>query len=189
MLTLQIIIGSTREGRAGRAVALWFDTLARRHDKFAVELIDLAEIDLPLLDEPMHPRLRQYQHQHTKEWSARVERADAYVLVTPEYNYGPAPALVNALDYLLHEWAYKPVGFVSYGAVSGGTRAVQMTKQIVSGLRMVPMVEGVVIPFFSQYLNKDTGTFDPPAVQADAVKLMLAELARWAEALRPLRGK
>lgn len=100
------------------------------------------------------------------------------MFVTPEYNFGPPPSLVNALDYLVKEWAYKPVGFVSYGGVSAGLRSVQMTKQIVSALKMVPMVEAVAIPFFSRHLDAETGGFDPGEVQEKAARVMLDELVR-----------
>ena len=188
MMHLQIVIVSTREQRQGPAVARWFQTQAKKHAGFELELIDLAEVNLPLLDEPHHPRLANYVHEHTKRWSAIVSRADAFVFVTPEYNYGSPPSLVNALDYLLHEWAYKPVGFVSYGGISGGTRSVQMTKQIVTGLRMMPMVEAVNIPMFTQYIDRHTHEFKPTEVQEKASVAMLDELARWAEALAPLRA-
>ncbi len=188
-MLLQIIIASTREGRAGERIGRWFEGVAKQHGGFELEFIDLAHVALPLVDEPMHPRLRQYRHAHTKAWSASVERADAYVFVTPEYNYGSPPALLNALDYLVHEWGYKPAGFVSYGGVSAGTRSMQMTKQVVSALRMVPIVEAVNIPFFANHMNKDSGAFEPPSTQADAAVAMLNEMRRWAEALAPLRAK
>ena len=119
MSHLQVIVASTRKGRSGLGVAQWFLDRTKQHGKFDVELIDLQAVNLPLLDEPNHPRLRQYQHAHTKSWSATISRADAYVFVTPEYNFGPPPALINALDYVYLEWNYKPAGFVSYGGVSG----------------------------------------------------------------------
>lgn len=117
---LQIVIGSTRPGRVGLPVAQWFSQRAREHAGFKVELVDLAEVNLPLLDEPNHPRLHQYTHEHTRAWSATVARGEAYVFVHPEYNYGLNAALKNAIDYLFGEWQYKAVGFVSYGGVSGG---------------------------------------------------------------------
>ncbi|MEO5700175.1 MAG: NAD(P)H-dependent oxidoreductase [Casimicrobiaceae bacterium] len=184
---LEIIIVSTREGRSGDHVARWFEAIARAHDAFTVEVVDLAEVDLPLFDEPAHPRLRQYRGDHTKAWSVTVARADAFVFVTPEYNHGAPPSLLNALDYLVHEWAYKPVGFVSYGGVAGGTRALQMAKLVVVALRMMPMLEAVNIPFFATHMNKETGVFEPPPAQADAAKAMLTEMARWAKALAVLR--
>jgi hypothetical protein len=115
MPTLQIIIASTRPGRVGLPVARWFESRARTHGGLDVEVVDLAEIDLPFVDEPNHPRLRQYTQQHTKDWSAKVDAADAFVFVMPEYNYGFNAPLKNAIDYLHQEWLYKPVGLVSYG--------------------------------------------------------------------------
>ena len=187
MLQLQIITVSTRPGRAGVPVADWFVGQAERHGKFAIETIDLAKVALPMFDEPRHPRFRAYEHEHTKEWSRTIDRADAFVFVTPEYNYGTPPSLVNALDYLNHEWQYKPVGFVSYGGVSGGTRSVQMTKQIVTALKMMPMFEAVTLPFFAQQIDKERGVFAPPKVQEDAAVAMLDELLKWAVALRTMR--
>lgn len=188
MLNLQVVIASTRPGRMGPSVATWFEGQARAHGKFSVELVDLAEVGLPLFDEPRHPRLRQYEHEHTRQWSATVERGDAFVFVTPEYNYGSPPSLVNALDFLVTEWGYKPAGFVSYGGASGGLRGVQMTKQIATALRMMTIPEGVAIPFFTQHLDKETGVFDPGEVQEKASAAMLDELLKWAGALKPLRG-
>jgi NAD(P)H-dependent FMN reductase len=188
MLNLQVFIASTRDNRLGPQVGDWFFEYAQKHGKFNVELVDLREVNLPMFDEPRHPRLRQYEHEHTKAWSAVVQRADAFVFVTPEYDHGGPPALINALDYLVHEWAYKPVGFVSYGGVSAGTRSVQMTKLIVVALKMMPMFEAVNIPFFNQYIDSDSGTFKPPDVQNQAAGVMLDELLKWAEALKPLRS-
>jgi NAD(P)H-dependent FMN reductase len=131
------------------------------------------------------PRLRRYVHQHTKDWSAAVDRAEAFVFVMPEYNGGFNAALKNALDYPHTEWEYKPVGFVSYGGVSAGTRAVQMIKQVVTTLKMVPIVEAVYIPFVANFLNAE-GVIEPNVIMESAAKTMLDELARFANALRLL---
>lgn len=187
MSHLQIVIASTRPGRKGAAVGRWFEAQARRHGRFDIELVDLAEVNLPLFNEPEHPRLRKYQHEHTKQWSARISRADAFVFVTPEYNFSSPPSLVNAIDYLVHEWAYKPAGFVSYGGVSGGTRSVQMTKLLLTGLKIVPIPEAVTVPFFTSFIDKETGAFGPDEKQEKAAVAMLDELLRWAEALMVLR--
>jgi NAD(P)H-dependent FMN reductase len=184
---LQVFIVSTRPARKGTIVAGWFEQQALRHAKFEVEMVDLAQVNLPLMDEPEHPRLRKYQHEHTRAWSARVEKADAFVFVTPEYNFGAPPSLVNALDYLSLEWAYKPVGFVSYGGVAAGLRSVQMTKLLVTSLKMMPMFEAVSIPFFANLIDTDTGAFDPGPHQVKAATAMLDELLRWTEALKTLR--
>ncbi|WP_067180786.1 NADPH-dependent FMN reductase [Microtetraspora niveoalba] len=184
---LQIIVASTRPGRVGLPVAEWFRDRAVAQDVFDVEIVDLAEVNLPFLDEPHHPRLRQYVHPHTKEWSATVERADAFVFVTPEYNHSFNAVLKNALDFLHGEWQYKPAGFVSYGGVSAGTRAVQMLKQVVSGLKMLPVVEAVTIPFVREFLDEE-GRVRPNDVMTQAADAMLAEIARLAPALGNLRA-
>jgi NAD(P)H-dependent FMN reductase len=187
MLTLQIITVSTRKGRVGPQISAWFQRVAEKHNQFNLELVDLAEINLPMYDENIHPRLQQYEHEHTRQWSKIVSRADAYVFVTPEYNFSVAPSLVNALDYLHHEWSYKPAGFVSYGGVSAGTRGVQVAKQIVTTLHMMPVPEAVNIPFFFQYLDQDAGLFNPPDTQEQAALLMLNELLKWSTALKTIR--
>lgn len=189
MPLLQIFTVSTRPGRMGPSIAAWFEGQARQHGKFEIEPVDLAAVDLPMMNEPEHPRLRKYQHEHTKAWSARVEKADAFVFVTPEYNFSTPPSLVNAIDYLMHEWAYKPVGFVSYGGTSAGLRSVQMSKLLLTSLKMVPLPEAVSIPYFSSQIDPATGAFTANAAQEKAAAVMLDELLRWTDALRVLRGK
>jgi NAD(P)H-dependent FMN reductase len=183
---LQIIAASTRPGRRGIAVARWLQQLARAHGGFDVELVDLAEVALPVFDEPNHPRLRQYVHQHTKDWSATVDRADAYVFVFPEYNHSFPASLKNALDYLSAEWVDKPAGLVTYGGVSAGLRAAAALKPVLAALRVVPVVEAVSVPFFAQFLTEDD-EFVPNAELEAGGKAMLDELARLAPALRRLR--
>ena len=185
--TLLIIVASTRPGRVGLPVAEWFEARALGQGDFDIDLADLKVIDLPFFDEPKHPRLQEYEHQHTKDWSARVGAADAVAIVTPEYNFGfPAP-LKNALDFLSLEWNYKPVGFVSYGGVSAGTRSVQMIKQVVTTLKMMPLFENVAIPFVAQFVGEH-GELEPNDVMEKAADAMLDELVRVEAALRPLRG-
>lgn len=183
---LQIIIGSTRPGRIGEPVTRWFAERAREHGAFDLEVVDLAELDLPLMDEPKHPRFHEYQHEHTRRWSETVARADAFVLVVPEYNYGYGAAIKNAIDYLHQEWRDKAVGFVSYGGVAAGTRAVQMLKQVVTTLKMVPVVEAVNIPFVYQFLVE--GEIKPNEAMQAAATAMLDELVRIDSALRGLRA-
>ncbi len=185
---LQIVIASTRPGRVGLPVAGWFERVARAHGGFEVEVVDLLELGLPFMDEPNHPRLQRYTKPHTKAWSARVQAADAFAFVTPEYNYGMPAALKNAIDYLHTEWFYKPVGFVSYGGISAGTRSVQMTKQVVSTLKMFPLAEAVSIPFVAQFIDDD-GELQPNEVMEKAAAAVLEELVRVAGALAPLRGR
>jgi len=183
---LQIVVGSTRPGRVGLPVAEWFRRLAVHHDAFTVELVDLADVGLPFLDEPELPRFGRYVHQHTRDWSATISRADAFVFVTPEYNHGPSAALKNALDFLHTEWHYKPLGFVSYGGIAAGARAVQIVKQFVLPLKMTPLFETVAIPLVEQFLDEER-CFRGSAVLEAAAATMLSELHRLSEALRPLR--
>lgn len=184
---LHILITSTREKRLGPLIATWFAEQARLDGQFAVDLIDLERLALPMMDEPNHPMKRDYQHEHTRAWSASVASADAFVFVVPEYNHGMPPALLNALDYLYVEWNYKPVAFVSYGGVSGGSRSVQMATPVLTALKMVPIPEGVTIPFFTKLIDAD-GKFDPGQTQQRAVGALFSELSRWTGALQTLRS-
>ena len=184
---LQIIIASTRPGRVGPSVAAWIQERAIAHGGFDVELIDLAEVNLPMMDEPNHPRLRKYTHQHTKDWSATIDRGDAYIFVVPEYNYGFNAPIKNAIDYLHFEWEHKALGFASYGGVAAGTRAVQMLKQVVTTLKMVPVFDSVSIPFVQQFLD-DERRLVPNDIMESAATAMLDELLRWTTSLRTLRA-
>ena len=186
-MKLQIIIASTRPGRVGLPVGRWFDGYARSHSDFEVELVDLAELGLPFVDEPNHPRLHEYTHRHTKEWGARVESADAFAFVMPEYNHGFNAPLKNAIDFLHMEWLYKPVGLVSYGGVAAGTRAAQMVKQVVLAVKMTPLFETVAIPFVAQFVD-DEGAVQANEVMEQAADTMLDELVRVEAALAPLRA-
>jgi NAD(P)H-dependent FMN reductase len=187
MPTLTVVIGSTRPGRAGLPIAQWFAERAEAHRGFDVDLADLAEIGLPLFDEPNHPLLGHYVHEHTKSWSARIQAADAIVFVTPEYNFGYPATVKNAIDYLHREWHHKPVGFVSYGGVAAGTRAVQQLKQVVTTVRMVPVVDSVAIPFHTQFIGEG-GLVQANEVMQTSADAMLDELLRMHDALHPLRA-
>lgn len=185
-LKLHTIICSTRPGRVGPSVARWFHEFALLHGGFDAELVDLADFHLPVYDEPAHPILGQYEHEHTKRWSASVAAADAYVFVTPEYNYHPPPSLVNALNFVYREWNYKPCGFVSYGGVSGGLRAAQIARLHATTLKMMPMVEGVAVPMVQGHVSG--GAFASNKHIDSSAKKLLDELLRWANGLKPMRA-
>lgn len=189
-LKLMVLTASTRPGRVGPAVAAWFNDAARRHASFDVAPADLAEFNLPVFDEPNHPAQRKYEHEHTRRWSTAVGAADAFALVVPEYNFGPTPALVNALNYLYHEWCYKPVGFVSYGGVSGGMRGVQVAKGLCTTLKMMPMYEAVPIPNVNALLKDEGGrkVFTPNEHHEKGAAALLTELLKWATALKTIRA-
>jgi NAD(P)H-dependent FMN reductase len=186
MPKLSVVAVSTRPSRAGFPISAWVLERAKAHGVFDVELIDLKEENLPLFDEPNHPRLRQYEHEHTKRWSAKIDASDAFVFVTPEYNHGPPPSLINALAYLSQEWAHKPASFVSYGGPAGGTRAVQLVKPMMAGLRMIVPLESVMVPFFANSIDAK-GVFTASELQETHGKMMLDALAKWSAALKTLR--
>ncbi|MFT3775645.1 MAG: NAD(P)H-dependent oxidoreductase [Minicystis sp.] len=187
MPKLHVVAVSTRPGRAGFPLSTWIFERARAHGGFDVELVDLKEENLPMFDEPRHPRLRQYEHAHTKRWSAKIDAADAFVFVTPEYDNGAPPSLVNALVYLAHEWAHKPVGFVSYGGPAGGTRAVQMVKPMMVALKMVVLLESVMAPLFADSID-DKGVFNASEHQEAGATMMLDALVKWTQALAAMRA-
>ncbi|MFI6154104.1 GNAT family N-acetyltransferase [Kitasatospora sp. NPDC051170] len=186
-LRVLVLLSSNRPGALGPAVGEWLvDALAPRAAELGVELVPLAlgDLGLPFLDEEAHPSEGAYRHEHTRRWSAIADAADGFIVVTPEYNHGMPATLKNALDYLYREWAWKPVGFVSYGNSSAGTRAVQHAKQIVATLRMVPLGATVAIRLGD---SVEDGRVRPTPALASAAHGVLDELTRVAHALRPLR--
>jgi NAD(P)H-dependent FMN reductase len=185
---LQVVAASTRPGRRGLAVARWVERLAQTHGAFDVELVDLAEVGLPVYDEPNHPRLGRYVHEHTRRWSATVDRADAFVFVTPEYNHSFPASLKNALDFLSAEWADKAAGLVTYGGVSAGLRASAALKPVLGALRVHTVPEAVSVPFFAQFLDEDD-EFAPNSELEAGGKAMLDELARLTPVLRSLHAR
>jgi NAD(P)H-dependent FMN reductase len=182
LLSLQVIIASTRPGRAGGPIGRWFADQCHADGRFAVAVTDLAELALPLLDEPQLPRTRQYANEHTRAWSRTVDAADCFAFVMPEYNHGFSAPLKNAIDYLHEEWARKAVGFVSYGGLSGGMRAVQMLKPVLTCLRMVPVTDQVALANYARHLHD--GQFEPGADAELACRTMLDELHFMTAALR-----
>lgn len=187
MLNLHIIAASVRAERKGIAIANWFAELAGKDDRFHARLIDLADVHLPMNDEPHHPRFQNYTQPHTKRWSETIAAADAIVLVTPEYNYSFPASLKNALDHLSAEWAAKPVAFVSYGGVSGGLRAVQQLKSVTGAVGLVALNEAIVAPLFAQQI--ENGTFTPKDIQRKAAGTMLDALADWGTLLKEKRAR
>jgi NAD(P)H-dependent FMN reductase len=168
-------------------VAEWFHELALRHGGFDAVLVDLVEVGLPLLDEPENPSRGRYTREHTKRWSRIVAGGDAFVFVVPEYNHGYNAATKNALDYLHDEWRNKPVGFVSYGAISAGTRAVAMLIPVVTALGMIPAVTSVCIPLIRRMITPE-GAFAANRILEDSGTAMLDELARWTADLKSVRS-
>lgn len=187
-MKLNIIIGSTRPGRVGPTIAKWVDAFAREHGKFEVELVDLEAFGLPLLDEPKHPRMQEYTHEHTKKWSASVASADAFIFVTPEYDYFPPASLINALQALSKEWAYKPAGIVSYGGISGGLRASQELRSLIGTQNAHALPQVVPVPFFPKFIDENGAFTANDEMKAGATGL-LDELYKWAGPLASMRAE
>ncbi|MGC5022427.1 GNAT family N-acetyltransferase [Micromonospora sp. DT47] len=184
-----VLMCSTRPGALGPLVGQWLiETITPRAPELGVELVPVAlsDLNLPFLDEEEHPSSGVYRHEHTRRWSAIVDAADGFIAVTPEYNYGMPATLKNALDYLSREWAWKPIGFVSYGHTSAGTRSVQHAKQVVTTLRLVPLGATVAIRIGDATEN---GRLRPDATRDTAGVGLLDELVRVAQALRPMRER
>jgi NAD(P)H-dependent FMN reductase len=180
---IQIIIGSTRAGRAGEPVAKWLAQLATARGDLTAELVDLATMELPWLTSSTPPA-DERREQGAQEWAARIAAADGYVLVTSEYNHGYAAPLKNALDLLFAEWARKPVAFLSYGGASGGVRAVEQLRQVAVELDMVPLRRHVAIPAIFRRLDQQRHLIDPPVNEA---QVMLDDLVWWASMLADAR--
>jgi NAD(P)H-dependent FMN reductase len=185
MTRLMIVVGSVRPGRVGLPIAEWVRSEVEKTGNFDVDFVDLAELALPLMDEPAHPRLKQYTKPHTIAWSARVEAADAFIFVTPEYNHSYSPALKNAIDYLNAEWWRKPIGFVSYGGMSAGTRGVASLVPVIASLGLVKAGANVEVSFPAAQLAN--GAFLPGEKEHTILGHQLNELAKAAEVLKALR--
>lgn len=188
MLTIGIVVGSTRPGRKGEAVARWVLDIARRRQdpEVSYELVDLADHPLPLLDEPLPPARGQYEKEHTKAWSRVIDRLDGFVFVTPEYNRSTSGALKNAIDFLYREWNDKAAGFVGYGS-NGGTRAVEHLRLIMGELQVADVRAQVALTLGADF--EGYTTFKPSAGREKAVETMLDQVVAWSGALLPLRRR
>jgi NAD(P)H-dependent FMN reductase len=184
MLKVAIIIGSTRPGRNGEAVARWVHEIARKREDAEFELVDIKDFNLPLLDEPVPPSLGQYMKEHTKAWAAKIDTFDAYVFVTPEYNHGTSAALKNAIDFLYKEWNNKAAGFVAYGS-SLGARAVESLRLVMGELQVADVRAQVGLSLFTDFEN--FSVFKPAAHQERTVHAMLDQVISWGGALKTLR--
>jgi NAD(P)H-dependent FMN reductase len=173
--TLLIVIASVRQGRVGNAVGDWVASRARESEGFSTDVVDLQELQLPLHDEPHHPRLRNYVGEHAKRWSARVDSADAFIFVLPEYNHSFSAPLKNAVDYLFAEWASKPIGLVSYGGLSGGTRAVVALQPVLTNLGMLSTRTNVEIAWVAEHVVG--GVFQATERHETALAAQLREVA------------
>jgi len=183
-LRIAVILGSTRPGRNGEAVAKWvIEQAAGRSASY--ELVDLADFPLPHLDEAMPPAYGQYANDHTKKWAATIAGFDGFIFVTPEYNHSTSGVLKNAIDYLYAEWNNKAAGFVSYGSL-GGARAIEHLRGIAAELQIADVRQQLSFSLFSDFEN--FSTFAPGAQHTDGASTLFDQVEAWAGALKPLRG-
>ncbi len=188
MAKIKIITGSNRPGRFNIQPAKWMESIAKSFPGIEVELLDLQEINLPLLDETVPPAMGQYSNEHTKAWSSKIAEADGFIFVTPEYNHSYSAILKNAIDYLFKEWNYKPVTFISYGSVAGGSRAVEHLRAIAAEIKLYDLREQVIIPNYWGGLN-DKGEYQFTEEQTNHAKGMLEALVFWANEMKASREK
>jgi NAD(P)H-dependent FMN reductase len=185
-LKIAIIIGSTRPGRNGEAVAKWVYEIAQKRSDAGFELVDIKDFNLPLLDEPLSAIMGQYSKPHTKAWSAKVGSFDGYVFVTPEYNHGISGALKNAIDFLYHEWGNKAAGFVSYGA-AGGARAVEQLRLVLAEVQIATVHNQVLLSMFTDF--ESYSVFKPDSRHEKSVNAVFDQVIAWSGALKALREK
>jgi NAD(P)H-dependent FMN reductase len=185
MLRIAIILGSTRPGRKTEPVARWVFDCARERGDADYELVDIAEFDLPLLDEPIPPSQHKYSKDHTKRWAEKIASFDGFVFVTPEYNHSTSGALKNAIDYLYVEWNNKAAGFVSFGS-SGGTRAVEHLRLIMGELQVADVRSQVALSLFTDFEN--FSVFKPAALHQKSLKSMFDQIVAWSGAMKTLRS-
>lgn len=185
-LKIGIILGSTRPGRKGDQVARWVLERAKLRGDATYEIVDLADFDLPHLDEAMPPSMQQYANEHTKKWSTAIAGYDGFVFVTPEYNHSTSGALKNAIDYLYAEWNNKAAGFVSYGYAAGGMRAVEHLRLIAGELQIADVRAQLSFFIASDFEGHTTLAAGPQ--HGAQLATMLDQVVAWSGALRSVRA-
>jgi len=185
MSKIAIILGSTRPNRNGPAVAQWVLEQATARETDDYEIIDLADIDLPFLDEPVSPMVGNYAHDHTRAWGAKIAPFDGFVFVVPEYNHSFPAVLKNALDFLFAEWNDKAAAIVSYGGTAGGARAAEQLRLVLAELRIASVQSSVALSFRTDFEN--ASVFTPHSSQEKALSMTLDQLESWSRAFQTVR--
>lgn len=184
MPRIAIIVGSTRPGRNGAAVAQWVFDHAQQRTDADFELVDLADLELPLLDEPVPASMGQYNNPHTQQWAAKVATFDGFVFVTPEYNHATSGALKNAIDFVYGEWNNKAAAFVSYGS-AGGVRAVENLRLIMGELQIADVRAQVALSLATDFENYSV--FKPGDQHLANLTTVFDQLISWSNALATVR--
>lgn len=186
-LRIGIIIGSTRPTRVGDQVAAWVKEQGERLSDSQFEVIDLAEVNLPLLDEPYSASMGNYQNDHTKAFAARIAPLDAFIFVTPEYNHAPSSALINALSYIYAEWNDKSAALVSYGFTANGARAAAILRSMFGELQLADVRQQLALSIPAEFENYST--FAPGEHNVAALGTLLEQLESWGRALQGVRAE
>lgn len=186
MVRIGIITGSVRPGRFNIQPAQWIFKLTQQRTDIDVELIDLAELNLPFMDEPHMAVEQRYVHDHTNAWSEQINALDGFIIVTPEYNHSISPVLKNAIDYLYQEWNFKPVAFLSYGSQAGGARATEHLRQIAGELKMYDLREQMLLPSYWEHQNEQ-GEYQFNERHEKNANEMLTSLIFWAQQMKSAR--
>jgi NAD(P)H-dependent FMN reductase len=184
-LKIAIILGSTRPGRNGKAVADWVTEKAQARTAARYELVDLKDYPLPHMDEPVPPSVGQYVGEHTKAWAQKIGSYDGFIFVTPEYNHSTSGVLKNAIDYLYGEWNNKAAAFVSYGAL-GGARAIEHLRAICSELQIAHVRQQLSFSMWTDFEN--FATFAPASQHDGAAVTLFDQLEAWTAAMKTVRG-
>jgi NAD(P)H-dependent FMN reductase len=191
MTVISVIVGSTRQGRFSEKPANWILQQLMRRGGIEAWLLDLRDFPMPFFDQqvpPAMPGRAPYEHEVVKRWTAEVARSDGFIIVTPEYNYGPSAVLKNALDWVYPEWHRKAVGFVSYGSAMGA-RSVQQLRETAIELQMAPIRHSVHIPVATLWAHFQGGDVDAGLAQLEApAKAMVDDLLWWTAALKSARA-
>jgi NAD(P)H-dependent FMN reductase len=185
MIKVGIVLGSTRPGRRGEAVAKWVYELAQRRSDASYELVDIAAYKFPHLDEPSPASSGKYTKDHTQKWAATIGSLDGFVFVTPEYNHGISGALKTALDFIYAEWNNKAAGFVGYGG-TGALRAIEQLRLVMNELQLATVRSQAALTLRDDWENFQT--FKPREHQTKAVEGVLEHVVKWATALRTVRA-
>ena len=180
-----IIFGSSRQGRKGGKVADWIKKEIENDHRFHVDYVDLQNHVLPFFDEPISPfsmgSLNDYTQPEGKAWAERVAKNEAVIIITPEYNHSFPGVLKNALDWVGKPWIDKPVGFISYGGISGGTRAIEQLRLVAAELGLIQVAAAIHFPFFKTAFDEQEQPLRMD-YYTQAISKMLDEIIRLREA-------
>lgn len=186
MIKIKILTGSVRPGRFNPQPVKWIYEIAKKRKDISVEVLDLAKINLPLLDEPIPPSQHNYSKPYTKKWSKIIASADGFIFVTPEYNHSVSPVLKNAIDYLWFEWQYKPVSYISYGSGAGGARAVEHLRGIAGETKMYDLRDQILLPNYWEQKD-EKGVYQFSEQQVQLANKILDDLTFWAKTMKQAR--